>query len=196
MKRIIFFAITFLMVCTATMSWGKIKKEPGKEAHINWLTIDELQVKMKEKPKKVYMDMYTDWCGWCKKMEAGTFTNPDVINYMNEHFYCLRFNAERKDTFRFMGKQYYFDPEKRVNNLAYELMRGQLSYPTSIFMEEFYQNPQPVAGYQDIKGIELLLKFFGENSVKSQEQWLNYQKNFKPAWVTGNEAAVTPPQAH
>ena len=195
MKRIILFAVGFLLVCPVIMAENKLKKEPAKEAHINWLTIDELQVKMREKPKKVYMDMYTDWCGWCKKMEASTFSNPDVIKYMNEHFYCVRFNAERRDTFRFMGKQYYFEPEKKVNNLAFELMRGQLSYPTSIFFEELFQNAQPVAGYQDVKGMELLLKFFGENSVKNQQQWLDYQKNFKPTWVVAPEP-VAPPAGH
>ena len=195
MKRIILFAVGFLLVCPVIMAENKLKKEPAKEAHINWLTIDELQVKMREKPKKVYMDMYTDWCGWCKKMEASTFSNPDVIKYMNEHFYCVRFNAERRDTFRFMGKQYYFEPEKKVNNLAFELMRGQLSYPTSIFFEELFQNAQPVAGYQDVKGMELLLKFFGENSVKNQQQWLDSQKNCKPTWVVAPDP-VAPPAGH
>jgi thioredoxin-related protein len=184
------------MMCPALMAEKKIMPEPPKEtAHINWLTMDELQVKMKEKPKKVYMDMYTDWCGWCKKMEASTFTHPDLIKYMNDNFYCVRFNAERKDTFRFMGTAYYFDPAVRANTLAANLMKGKLSYPTSIIMEERYQNPQPIPGYQDVKTMEKILKYFGDNIYKST-QWPDYEKAFKGTWVVVEEASPAPPPGH
>ncbi len=194
MKRIILFAVALLMMSPVVMAERKKAPSPT-EAHIVWLTMDELQVKMKEKPKRVYMDMYTDWCGWCKKMEATTFSNPDVIKYMNENFYCVRFNCERKDTFRFMGKEYYFDPAKKTNTLAADLMRGQMSYPTSVFMEPYYQNPMPVPGYQDVRGMELLVRFYCEVSVKNQQQWEAYQKSFKPTWA-GSSEPITPPAGH
>jgi thioredoxin-related protein len=184
------------MISPSLMAWGKTKPAAAKEtAHINWLSIDDLQTKMKEKPKKVYMDMYTDWCGWCKKMEASTFTNPDVIKYMNENFYCVRFNAERKDTFRFMGTAYYYDPGKKANTLAINLMKGTMSYPTSIIMEERYQNPQPIPGYQDVKTMEMILKYFGDNIYKSK-QWPDYQKDFKGTWIVAEEANPAPPPGH
>src|SRR5690606_15282352 len=46
---------------------------------INWMTWDEAQVAMKKQPKKVWVDVYTDWCGWCKVMDKKTFSNPEVI---------------------------------------------------------------------------------------------------------------------
>ena len=196
MKRIILVASALLMLCPALMAEKKVKPEAAKETtHINWLSMDDLQTKMKEKPKKVYMDMYTDWCGWCKKMEASTFTNPDVIKYMNENFYCVRFNAERKDTFRFMGTQYYFDPSIKANTLAANLMRGKLSYPTSIIMEERYQNPQPIPGYQDVKTMELILTYFGSNAYKTT-QFDAYQKSFKGTWIATDEGNTAPPPGH
>lgn len=151
------------------------------DKEIHWLNIDELQTKMREHPKKVYMDVYTDWCGWCKRMEATTFQNPNVIRYLNENFYCIRFNAERKDTIRFMGKSYYFDPQSRANTLAVELMHGQMSYPTSIYMEEMFMNPQPVPGYQDVPTMEMILKYMGGNLYKS-ENFQQYRENFKATW--------------
>ncbi len=193
MKRIILLAAALLTLGANAMAGNKNAPEPPKEGqHINWLSIDDLQVAMKAKPKKVYMDMYTDWCGWCKKMEASTFTNPDVIKYMNDNFYCVRFNAERKDTFRFMGTAYYFDPAKKANTLAVSLMKGSMTYPTSIIMEERYQNPQPIPGYQDVKTMELILKYFGDNIYKSK-QWPDYQKEFKPTWIAADEANTPPP---
>ncbi|NCX96056.1 MAG: DUF255 domain-containing protein [Chitinophagia bacterium] len=172
-----------------------IKVESQAEAEIHWLTIDELQTKMAANPKKVFIDVYTDWCGWCKKMDASTFSNPELIAYMNDNFYCVKFNAERRDTFRFMGKEYYFDPAKRANTLAFELMGGKLSYPTSIIMEERYTNPQPVPGYHDVKEMEMIIRYFGDNIYKSQ-QWPDYQKAFTPKWKSTNEGPVTPPAGH
>ncbi len=194
MKRIILFAIAILMFSPALIAERRPEPAAPKENGIIWLSMDDLQVKMKANPKKVYMDMYTDWCGWCKKMEASTFSNPDVIKYMNENFYCVRFNAERKDTFRFMGKEYFFDPAKRANTLAASLMRDQLSYPTSIIMEERYQNPQPIPGYLSVPEFESIVKYFASNSYKSQK-WEDYKKAFVPAWK-GEQGPVTPPAGH
>ena len=156
MKRILLYTLTVLLISPAAFAGDKkapVKREPAPAAadnkEIHWLTIDQLQQKMQENPRKVYMDVYTDWCGWCKKMEASTFTNPNLIKYVNNNFYAVRLNAERKDTINFMGKVYYYDAQNKVNTLAIELMKGKLSYPTSIVMMENFQNIQGHTGLYD-----------------------------------------------
>ena len=188
MKRILLFAFTLLVFVPGGIAKMKKLAPAPAEEHINWVSVQDLPVLMKGKPKRVYIDMYTDWCGWCKKMEATTFTNPDVVRYMNENFYCVRFNAERKDTFRFMGKEYYYDPAKRIHTFASELMTSlpSISYPTSIFMEPYFQGTMPVPGYQDVKGMEMVVRFFTENKVKSQPLWENWQKTFVQTWGLSN----------
>ena len=193
MKRILLIVAALLVINPALMDKKRINPAP-EENHINWLSMDDLQVSMKKKPKKVFMDVYTDWCGWCKRMEATTFSNPEVVKYMNENFYCVRFNAERKDTFRFMGKSYYPDPVKKANTLAIELTKDKLSYPTFIIMEEFYQNPQPIAGYLTAPQIEPILKYFAGNIYKNK-QWPDFQKEFKTTWVAADDAQA-PPAGH
>ena len=205
MKRILLALMAMMVLSPALMASDKKKKaaeqkseaaktpeaasKENKDAsEINWLSIDEVQAKMRQEPRKVFMDMYTDWCGWCKRMEATTFHNPNVVKYMNEKYYCVRFNAERKDTIRFMGKYYYFDPEKKANTLAYEFMRGQLSYPTGIFLEERFQNPIPVPGYQDVKTWEVIVKYIGDNAYKGQN-FQDYQKSFISGWDMDPAAA-------
>ncbi|MEI8278840.1 MAG: DUF255 domain-containing protein [Bacteroidota bacterium] len=196
MKRVLLVLLVLIAFTPAMMAGDKKKKTETEKAvevkteddkEIHWLTLDEAQVKMKESPRKVYIDLYTDWCGWCKVMEKKTFTNPFVIKYMNEKFYAVKFNAEQQADIRFLGKMYGFKPEYKANELAVELMHGQMSYPTSILMEENFLNGQPVPGYQDVTNMEMIMKFFGDNLYKTQK-WDVYMKQFKATWTTDESA--------
>lgn len=185
---------------------GKTKKTAQKKAataadvpnnkEIHWITsIPELEAKMQKEPKKVYMDVYTDWCGWCKKMDVSTFSNPEVIKYMNTNYYAVKLDAERKDTIRFQGKEFHFEPQMRSHTFAVDLMQGKMSYPTTIIMLENFQNPQPIPGYLDVNQMETILTFMGNNTYKHQA-WAEYQKSYQPAWAKGVAADMSAPAGH
>ncbi|HAD33017.1 MAG TPA: hypothetical protein DCF44_00665, partial [Chitinophagaceae bacterium] len=126
------------------------KKTKSAPKGIQWISLKEAEAKMKVEPKKVYIDLYTDWCYWCKVMDKKTFTNPSVIEYLNQHFYCIHIDAETKDSILFQGKKYGCLPNSKTNDLAVQWMKDRISYPSSIFMEEGFVNPQPVPGYLEI----------------------------------------------
>lgn len=44
--------------------------------------------------KYVLADIYTDWCGWCKRLDRDTFANPQMMAYLNTKFVCVKVNAE------------------------------------------------------------------------------------------------------
>ncbi len=44
--------------------------------------------------KMVLVDVYTDWCGWCHRLDRDTYSNPDVITFVNNQFVCLKLDAE------------------------------------------------------------------------------------------------------
>jgi thioredoxin-related protein len=163
------------------------KQEPTKtasnasacEKEIKWLSWDEAQAQMAIKPKKVYVDIFTDWCGWCKVMDSKTFHNANVIKYMNENFYCIRFNSEKDNLVKFQGKVYELD--NGVNALATKLMNGKASYPTSIFFEENFANPQPVPGYLDLLNFETITNYLNSNSFKTTP-FDQFKETFKPSW--------------
>ena len=46
---------------------------------INWMSFEEAIARSKEDPKHIFVDVYTDWCGWCKKMDASTFVDPVIV---------------------------------------------------------------------------------------------------------------------
>src|SRR5690606_17010397 len=75
---------------------GATTTKTTQKSSIQWKTFEEVEALMKTKPKKVLIDVYTDWCGWCKKLDKEVYENPMAIQYINEHFYAIKFNAEQK----------------------------------------------------------------------------------------------------
>lgn len=206
MKRILLIAIVMMAAPALLIADDKKKKtaNAGKPAptvspnpevrnEIHWITdMNELEAKMQASPKKVIFDVYTDWCGWCKKMDADTYRNPDLIKYVNNNFYAVKLDAERKDAFTFQGKEYKFEPQYRANTFAVEIMKGAASYPTTVFMTENFQNPNPIPGYMQVKDMELILTYFGDNMYK-RIKFDDYKKTFQYHWDKGQAPDMTPP---
>ena len=65
---------------------------------VKWMTFKEAFEANKKTPKPFLIDVYTDWCGWCKRMMATTYSNPAIAAYVNQNFYPVKFNAETKDS--------------------------------------------------------------------------------------------------
>lgn len=187
MKKILLSALALVAISGTLMAQKKSKKQTknapqetaATETEIKWRSIDEVQQLMKKEPRKVYVDVYTSWCGWCKVMDKKTFTNPQVIKYINKNFYAVKFDAEQTDSVHFMGSHYGM--EGGTNQFAIQLLRGQMSYPTTVIMEENFQNPQIIPGYQDVKAIEPILIYLGENHYK-KTPWEEFEKSYKRTW--------------
>ncbi|MBL7719576.1 MAG: DUF255 domain-containing protein [Flavipsychrobacter sp.] len=157
----VLFAFSFLACSTPKNKVVTVsaEKQLPRVLEVNWMTLDEVQAAMKKEPRKVLIDFYTSWCGWCKVMDRKTYSNPDVIKYINEKFYAVKFDAERKDTVMFLGKAYSFPIGNNANELALELLQGRLSYPSTVFLTEGFQSPTVVPGYLDVGKMEMVLKF-------------------------------------
>lgn len=138
----VFLSITFL----------GFKASPTTEintSEIKWYTFEEALAAQAKNDKKIFIDMYTDWCGWCKVMDKKTFTDPEVIRYMNDNFYAVKFNAEQKEAITYKGKKYEYIPTGRrgVHRLAYELMDQSASYPSFVLLDENLKSLGVIKGY-------------------------------------------------
>ncbi|MEM9362813.1 MAG: DUF255 domain-containing protein [Bacteroidota bacterium] len=128
-------------------------------------------------PKKIFVDVYTDWCGWCKKMDKDTFQNAEVAAYMQDNFYMVKFDAEGKDPIEYQGKTFKYVPSGRrgYHELAAALLQGQMSYPTVVFLDEKLNMLSPVPGYQKAKPFLKIARYFGDDIYKNQD-WKEYDK--------------------
>lgn len=156
---------------------GSCNAQPSKELNskINWMSFEQAVALNDKNPKKIFIDIYTDWCGWCKRMDATTFIDSGVVAYMNANFYAVKLNAETKDTIRFRDKIFVFKPEFKSNELALSLLQGKMSYPSFVVMDEQYSLLSPLAGYQTPAQLQPVLLYFGENTYKNQS-WEEYSK--------------------
>lgn len=153
----------------------------AQKAKINWIPFDEAIKKVEQKPKKIFIDMYTDWCGWCVKMDQTTFTDPVIVEYINQNFYAVKFNAERKDEMMFKGQKYInANPERNRSShqLAQTLMQGKMSYPSFVFMDEELNVITVVPGYFQADKFEPVLHFFGKNAYQTTD-WQSFSSRFK-----------------
>ncbi len=152
-----------------------------KEDKIQWLTFAEAVKQNKKKPKKIFMDVYTDWCGWCKKYDAVTFSHPLIAKYINENFYAVKFDAEMKEAVSFKGKTYINqnpNGRRQSHDLAIYLLKGQMSYPTVVFLDEKMDLLSAVPGYRGPKDFESVINFFGSNAYKNKD-FEDYINNFR-----------------
>lgn len=168
MKKLIMFALLIPAVISIS-SFTLRKNHPASNEGIKWMTWQEMQEAQKKEPRKVFIDTYTDWCGWCKKMDQYTFTHPEIISYMNQDFYAIKFDAETRENIKFKGKDYKFvaSGNRGYNELAAELLKGRLSYPTTVYLDENMDLLFPVPGYLEPKILEQLLHFVGGNNYKT-----------------------------
>jgi thioredoxin-related protein len=128
---------------------------------INWLDFETAIEKNKTDKKFIFIDVYTDWCGWCKKMDASTFANQEVITYMNNHFYAVKMNAESRAPIvykehLFEYKQY--NVKAGYNELSVSLLNSKMSFPSFVVLNKNEVKKGNIAGYKDVPTLMGILK--------------------------------------
>ena len=156
-----------------------IYAQKDKAQTVKWLSFEEAVEQNKKNPKKIFVDVYTDWCGWCKVMDKNTFNHPEIAAYLNENFYPVKLDAEQKEDIVFNNHTFKFvsSGSRGYHELAASLLNGKLSYPTVVFMDEQLRIIQPLPGYQKPEQFDPIIKFIGGDHYKSIS-WQDFQKDY------------------
>ncbi len=178
MKKII--TILFITLFVAT----KVSAQK-----INWVTLNQAMELQKKDPKKIMMDVYTNWCGPCKMLDKNTFQNTDVVKYVNDNYYAVKFNGEGNEEVTLKGNTFTnpnYNPANANRRNAAHQLAGYLqisAYPTIVFFDEKGEVIAPIRGYQTPPQLELYLKMFkadDHKNIDTQEKFNTYYKAFKP----------------
>jgi thioredoxin-related protein len=164
MRKILLFILLFFISGNLVL-----KAQVVKLNNVKWYTIQQALELQKKEPRKILIDVYTDWCGWCKKMDNETFSHPVVAEYLNKHYYPVKFNAESYDSIVFQGHTFINENKgaRSTHQFAIALLRGQLSYPSVAYLTENLQLIAAVPGFFTADNLEPLLNFIVEDKFKS-----------------------------
>ena len=173
---------TYILLLAILVSTNSISQE------INWVSFQEAIALQKKEPKKIMMDVYTNWCGPCKMLDKNTFQNEEVAKYVNENYYAVKFNGEGNSVVNYKEQSFtnpnYNPANDKRRNSPHEFARYlQINaYPTIVFFDENGDVITPLKGYQTPNQLELYLKMFKKNdhkNIKSQEEFNAYYNAFK-----------------
>ena len=91
--------ITSIIICLlASGAWAK---------DIDWQkNYDSALEKAKKEKKLVLVDIYTDWCGWCKKLDRDTYSDKDVQAKLAKDFIAVKVNPEKSSEGKKLQQQF------------------------------------------------------------------------------------------
>ncbi|HEY8399316.1 MAG TPA: DUF255 domain-containing protein [Flavihumibacter sp.] len=170
--------IALIIVLLAALPVPAQKKA---KTEIKWMTLREAEAAAKKSPRPILIDLYTDWCGWCKVMDKRTYRHPEVVQYLNDNFYNIKLDAEARVVYEWMGKKYAYNADYRTNEIALYFTGGQLSYPTTVIIPAPGMDPQAIPGFMAPHELEPVVKYIGEG-IYRKTSFTDYQKQFKRSW--------------
>ncbi|HEX8547804.1 MAG TPA: thioredoxin fold domain-containing protein [Cytophagaceae bacterium] len=148
------------------------KEGPIKNSvkEVKWLTIEEATKLSEKEPRKIFVDVYTDWCGWCKKMDKSTLKDPAIMAYLNKKYYAVKLNAESSKSINYKGKV------MTEGELATRVFNAT-GFPTTVYLDPNMTVLQPVPGYLEVDLLNKILHYYGEDHYKSVS-WEKFQATF------------------
>jgi thioredoxin-related protein len=167
MKSNFLLALVFLFSCSLAYSQQTI----ATPKEVKWYSFEEGMKMAKKKHLPVIVDIYTDWCGWCKKMDNETFRKPEISGYLEEHFIAIKLNGEEKAPIAFNGN-IYTNPtpskSRSTHQLAVTLAGGRAAYPTYVYLDSKGKTITITQGYSQAEDLLPLLKYIGTEAYKTK----------------------------
>jgi thioredoxin-related protein len=81
-----------VLTCAVSVLAADEEKAPEK---ITWLSYREASNKSRDEDRPMFIHFTAQWCGWCKKMKKETYTDRDVIEYMDANFAAAWVDTEK-----------------------------------------------------------------------------------------------------
>jgi thioredoxin-related protein len=154
---------------------------------IQWMSMGEALEAQEKEPKKIILDAYTTWCGPCKLLDKNTFSNSNVIKYINTHFYAVKFDAEGTEEvtykdFTYTNPNHIQGRRGRNSQHLFAHALKVTGYPSLVFFDNKGDLIQVVAGYKTPQQLEIYLTMIANNDYKTlttKEAWDSYRDSFK-----------------
>ena len=174
--------ITILIIAFSIQTLSAQDKE---KTAINWIKMEEAVNLSTTAPRKLFIYIYSDNCGWCKRMNDVSFSESVIIDYINENFYPVKLNSSLKEDV-ILGsrtfKHVLADPSKNIpahHELVATLLNGRMTFPAISFINEKMEYMGVDFGYKNPALLEAWLHFIAGNEFLTTPDFSTYQSTFK-----------------
>ena len=163
------FARTLLLISLPLWPSAVPAAESGRGAPPGWLSWNQGVAEASSTRRPILVDVYTDWCGWCKRMDQDVYAREDVREYLNRHFIVVKLNAESAEALR------YGDRTLTARALAQQLRVS--GYPTTVFLRPGREHIANVPGYVPADRFLRMLRYIGEDHIGRGVSWQEFEKS-------------------
>jgi len=161
MRPRIFVCLPLLLLLAAPL-------HAGPASTLGWREWDEGLKEAHDRKVPVLVDVYTDWCGWCKRMDRDVYAQPEVRDYLNRKFVTVRLNAEAGDA------AHYQDEDYTARSLASHF--GITGYPTTIFLRSSGDHLINAPGYIPADRFLSVLRYIGDGYMDRGVTWEQFKQ--------------------
>ena len=158
MRPQIFLPATLLVVLAAPAAAG-----PGATS---WAVWDAGLQQARQRQRPVLVDVYTQWCGWCRRMDREVYTRDDVRDYLSQKFVTVKLDAEASESVRYEGRTF----TSRTLATHFRVT----GYPTTLFLKPNGEYLVSVPGYVEPEKFLLLLRYIGDGHLERGVVWEDY----------------------
>ncbi|MCB2205334.1 thioredoxin fold domain-containing protein [bacterium] len=157
--RFTLIAVGLATIAVAALLWPTAGSNLAAD-DVDWLGYGDAVARAGKENKTVLVDVYTDWCGWCKKMDRDVYGDSDVQKYLAEYYVAAKLDAESATTHNVQGKK----ATEREIARAY----GVTGYPATIFLNEKGETITILSGYVQKERFLLVLEYIHERIYEHQ----------------------------
>jgi thioredoxin-related protein len=128
-------------------------------APLTWLSFQQGLEESSKHNKKMLVDVYTDWCSWCKKMDKEVYTDEHVIELLKQHFVVVKLNAESSKQLTYNGQK--FTEQEFARALGID------GYPTTVFFQADAKPITRIPGFMEAGTFLNVLQYIGEDHYRT-----------------------------
>ena len=140
---------------------------------LTWHKYDEGMAKAEKDKKHVLVAFYTNWCGWCRRMDKVTYADEEIRKVLNEGYVAIKVNGQSNEKVEV--------DKKKITETELARKFRVRSYPITWFLKHSGEKIAPYYGYADAPTFLTVLNYIKDDLYDkiSFEEYLKNQDKKK-----------------
>lgn len=152
--------IIFIILIITQLLYG-CAGEPPSTPETQWISFEEAQISSQKDKKKILVNIYTNWCEFCKKLDENVYPDSLVRRNLSQYYHAVKLNAESDKMIRVNGET--------LSESEFAKKLGIRSYPTILFIDTDGELILQINGYMPASDFRNMLVYIGEEAYTKKE---------------------------